>query len=48
MADALFFLLDQRCEIAGLRGTGFIEPAKYAWLMLMTGATQDAVRVFLL
>ena len=44
MSDALFFVLDQRCGIPELRGTGFIEPSKHSWLMLMTGVAEDVVR----
>lgn len=43
MVDALFFYVDQHCDVPGLKGTGVIEPAKYVWLMLMMGATQEAV-----
>ncbi|PSS00878.1 hypothetical protein PHLCEN_2v4105 [Hermanssonia centrifuga] len=45
MADALFFYLDQNCSVPVLRGTGFIEPAKYVWMEMMTGATQEAAQI---
>ena len=44
LADAFFFWLDQNCDIPGLRNTGFIEPAKYAWMSVKMGFTPEAVR----
>ena len=44
LADAFFFWIDHNCDIPGLRGTGVIEPAKYAWMSAKMGAEPDAVR----
>ena len=43
MSDALFFLMDRQCEIPTLRGTGVIEPEKYAWMMLSIGQSEENV-----
>lgn len=47
LSDALFFWLDHSCDIPGLRGTGVIEPAKYAWMSSKMGAAPDAVSLIL-
>ena len=43
MADALFFAIDQQCEVGELRGTGVIEPIKYIWFCMKLGADQQSV-----
>ncbi|GJE97897.1 hypothetical protein PsYK624_141190 [Phanerochaete sordida] len=43
MADAFFFWLDANCDIPGLRGTGVVEPAKYAWMSARMGARPESV-----
>ncbi|KIP05120.1 hypothetical protein PHLGIDRAFT_36580 [Phlebiopsis gigantea 11061_1 CR5-6] len=45
LADAFFFWIDQNCDIPGLRGTGVIEPAKYAWMSSKMGAAPDACQI---
>ncbi|KAI0768955.1 hypothetical protein BC629DRAFT_808518 [Irpex lacteus] len=38
LSDALFFWIDSQCTVPGLRGTGVIEPEKYAWMSMRAGA----------
>ncbi|KDQ57985.1 hypothetical protein JAAARDRAFT_193470 [Jaapia argillacea MUCL 33604] len=40
LADALFFYMDQCCDVVQLRGTKKIEPAKISWLALKMGEDQ--------
>lgn len=42
MADAFFFWLDANCTVPWLRGTGIVEPAKYAWMSGQMGASPEA------
>ena len=42
MSDALFFYLDEHCDVPTLRGTGAIEPAKLVWMMLKLKYTETA------
>ncbi|KAI0685873.1 hypothetical protein BC835DRAFT_488690 [Cytidiella melzeri] len=41
LVDSFFFWIDSNCDIPGLRNTGFIEPAKCAWIIVKMGS--DAV-----
>ena len=43
MADALFFYMDQEYDNLMLRNTGFIEPQKYIWILLMQGMPEKDV-----
>lgn len=43
LSDALFFYMDQNCDIPGLRGTGVIEIAKYLWLCAKLGNPAELV-----
>ena len=43
VADALFFYIDQNCDVPNLRNTGVIEPLKYVWMSLKMGCGQEAV-----
>ena len=45
MADALFFVMDQHCEVMELRNTGVIEPVKWIWLCMKLGLDQQTVGV---
>lgn len=43
LVDALFFAIDQQCEVPELRNTGVIEPLKFVWFSMKLGTTQDVV-----
>lgn len=45
LADSFFFWLDQSCDIPGLRNTGLIEPAKYAWMLVKMGDTPETAQL---
>ena len=45
MADAMYYLMDNRCEPRYLRDSGMIEPEKYAWMLTKRGITPDAARL---
>ncbi|KAI0345473.1 hypothetical protein BDW22DRAFT_1426169 [Trametopsis cervina] len=46
LSDALFFVLDAQCDVPGMRSTGHIEPAKYAWMhMRMNNNLEEAQRL---
>lgn len=46
LVDALFFHMDQNCDVPGLRGTGIIEPSKYIWMSIKMGVAEQSVRHF--
>ncbi|KDQ57986.1 hypothetical protein JAAARDRAFT_253436 [Jaapia argillacea MUCL 33604] len=41
LADALFFYMDQCCDIVQLRGTQHIEPQKYVWMLKKLGTDKS-------
>ncbi|KAF7798224.1 hypothetical protein EIP86_009441 [Pleurotus ostreatoroseus] len=46
MSDALFFHVDQNCDVPGLQNTGLIEPGKQVWAMIKNGQkSEDALAV---
>ncbi|KAI0345472.1 hypothetical protein BDW22DRAFT_1426168 [Trametopsis cervina] len=45
LADALFFALDSRCDVPGMRNTDMIEPAKGAWMNFMIYGSQREAQV---
>ena len=45
LADALFFYMDQEYDNLMMRNSGYIEPQKYIWLLLLQGTPEQDVRV---
>ncbi|KAF7798223.1 hypothetical protein EIP86_009440 [Pleurotus ostreatoroseus] len=41
MSDALFFYVDEHCDVPGLQDTGLIEPGKQAWTMIKNGQNSE-------